>query len=165
MTIQHMFFAAAAALAVLGWRADAFYSATLPPRCSSRAQMAVSASPAGGGGESGLSRAEAIQRAAAVSGVVLLGAEAACAEAGAEMKDEVEQFAELRGQVEKKGRDEVVSRGPFDALHCSCRLGGGLATHASRSTAVGAHGPTSFGSSTSTHSVSVFHVHQSFAGG
>lgn len=108
-----MFLAAAAAFTVLGGRADAFLSAALPPRCSSRAETAACASPAGGGGEPGLSRAEAIQRAAAVSGVVLLGAEAASAEAGAEMKDEVEQFAELRGQVEKKGRDEVVRRGPF----------------------------------------------------
>jgi len=91
---------------VLGGRADAFLRAALPPRCSS-------ALSAGGGGEEGLSRAEAIQRAAAVSGIVLLGAEATLAEAGAEMKDEVEQFAELRGQVEKKGRDEVVSCGLF----------------------------------------------------
>eukprot|EP00752_Nemacystus_decipiens_P015396 g13729.t1 len=60
----------------------------------------------------GLTRAEAIQRAAAGSGVlaagVFLGGPARQARAEEEMKDEVQQFAELRGQVEKRGRDEVA---------------------------------------------------------
>lgn len=59
-----------------------------------------------------MTRAQAIQRAAAGSGVlaagILLGGSAQAQAEEAEMKDEVQQFAELRGQVEKRGRDEVV---------------------------------------------------------
>lgn len=99
---------------------DAFVNvASAPhPRCSSRTATAMSAS-------AGLTRAEAIQAAAAGSGVlaaeVLLGGSVQQARAEEEMKDEVQQFAELRGQVEKRGRDEVVRR----ELHSS---GLGLAT-------------------------------------
>ncbi|CAM9891819.1 unnamed protein product, partial [Ectocarpus fasciculatus] len=57
-------------------------------------------------------RAEAIRRAVAGSqalaaaGVLIGGSARALAEE--EMKDEVQQFAELRGQVEKKGREEAT---------------------------------------------------------
>ncbi|CAN0151088.1 unnamed protein product [Pylaiella littoralis] len=109
----------AAVLTLLRGQADAFLPvASAPSGCSSRqVLMTMSASPGGGGGGGGgeggvgLTRAQAVQRgAAAGSGVlgagVLLGPSAQ--QAGAEeMKDEVQQFAELRGQVEKKGRDEV----------------------------------------------------------
>lgn len=71
----------------------------------------------------GLTRAEAIQRAAAGSGVlaagVLLGGSSQV-RAEEEMKDEVQQFAELRGQVEKKGRDEVVRRCIFGSVMALC---------------------------------------------
>ena len=74
----------------------------------------------------GLTRAEAIQRAAAGSGVLAAGAllggsvQQAYAEEE-EMKDEVQQFAELRGQVEKKGRDEVVRRTVWAWCFCTLR--------------------------------------------
>lgn len=96
--------------------ADAFVNVVSIAECSSRAgatTMAAS-SPSGGGGDwIGMTRAQAIQRAAAGSGVlaagILLGGSAQAQAEEAEMKDEVQQFAELRGQVEKRGRDEVVS--------------------------------------------------------
>ncbi|CAM9603967.1 unnamed protein product [Ectocarpus sp. 8 AP-2014] len=86
--------------------------------CSSRAEaattvMAAASSPVGGAGEgAGLTRAEAIRRAVAGSqalvaaGVLIGGSARALAEE--EMKDEVQQFAELRGEVEKKGREEAT---------------------------------------------------------
>ena len=109
MTIQNVTSMFLAVMLMLCGESDAFVNAIASaPRCSSRAATAMSAS-------AGLTRAEAIQRAAAGSGVLAAGAllggsvQQAYAEEG-EMKDEVQQFAELRGQVEKKGRDEVVRR-------------------------------------------------------
>ncbi|CAN0041386.1 unnamed protein product [Scytosiphon promiscuus] len=113
MAIQSavMFFA----LMFLG-RGDAFVHVASMPDCSCRTRATttmVASSPSGGGGEgTGMTRAQAIQRAAAGSGVlaagILLGGSAQARAEEAEMKDEVQQFAELRGQVEKRGRDEVT---------------------------------------------------------
>lgn len=103
-TVTSMFLAV---VLMLCEETDGFLNAAPAPRLSTRATITMSAS-------AGLTRAEAIQRAAAGSGVlaagVLLGGSAQ-ARAEEEMKDEVQQFAELRGQVEKKGRDEVVRQG------------------------------------------------------
>lgn len=99
----------------LAGKADSFVHV---PSCSSRATKAATTAmaaspPAGGSGEgAGLTRAEAIRRAVAGSqvlaaaGVLIGGSARGLAEE--EMKDEVQQFAELRGQVEKKGREEAV---------------------------------------------------------
>lgn len=114
----------AVVLMLCGETADAFMNVASAPRCLSRPATAMSAS-------AGLTRAEAIQRAAAGSGVlaagVLLGGSVQRARAEDEMKDEVQQFAELRGQVEKKGRDEVVRmsgglHGSSYLLSASCSL-------------------------------------------
>ena len=61
----------------------------------------------------GLTRGEAVQRAAAGSGVLAAGMllsppTQAVAEA-AEEKDEAEQFGELRGELERKGKEEEAS--------------------------------------------------------
>lgn len=97
----------AVVLMLCGETAEAFLNAASAPRRSSRTATAMSAS-------AGLTRAEVIQRSAAGSGVlvagVLFGGLVQQAQAEEGMKDEVQQFAELRGQVEKKGRDEVVRR-------------------------------------------------------
>lgn len=121
MTIQNVTGMFLLAVALMLRESDAFVNVASAPRCSSRAATtAMSAS-------AGLTRAEAIQRAAAGSGVlaagVLLGGPVPQARAGEEMmKDEVQQFAELRGQVEKKGRDEVVRGEAFWAWSCGvCR--------------------------------------------
>lgn len=86
-------------------------------------------------------RAEAIQRVGCSSALavgVLLAPRRAIAE---EMKDEVEQFDEMRGQIEKKGKEDVVRggmlrplciqystvgdvcRGGIVALHCQAYFG------------------------------------------
>lgn len=118
----------AALLMLLGGEADAFLPvASAPPGCSSRqaaaTSMSVSSTGGGGGPEgaeergTGLTRAQAVRRVVSsagsgvlAAGVLLGGASSAPQRAGAEeeMKDEVQQFAELRGQVEKKGRDDAV---------------------------------------------------------
>lgn len=48
----------------------------------------------------------------------MLGGSVQEARAAEEMKDEVQQFAELRGQVEKKGRDEVVRKSRSGSVPC-----------------------------------------------
>lgn len=115
MTIQNVTSMFLAVVLMLCGDTEAFFNAAPAPRCSSHTTTAMSAS-------AGLTRAEAIQRAAAGSGVlaagVLLGGSVQ-ARAEEEMKDEVQQFAELRGQVEKKGRDEVVRRSIFGSVFCS----------------------------------------------
>lgn len=115
MTIRNMTNMFLAAVLMLCGQTGAFvHIAPAALRCSSHTTTAMSAS-------AGLTRAEAIERGAAVAGSgvlaagVLLGGlspQQARAEQE-EMKDEVQQFAELRGQVEKKGRDEVVRRSTF----------------------------------------------------
>lgn len=93
--------------------------------------MSVSSGGAGGEGRGeagdGLTRAQAIRRAAATgsgvlaAGGVLLGVSPQQAGAEEEMKDEVQQFAELRGQVEKKGREDAV-RGCVCYLYSFLRI-------------------------------------------
>lgn len=61
----------------------------------------------------GLTRGEAVQRAAAGSGILAAGVllsplKQGAAEA-AEEKDGAEQFGELRGELERKGKEEEAS--------------------------------------------------------